>query len=82
MITLNVHEVKAHFSRYLNAVENGETVLLCRRNVPVAELRPLPKSTSQERPLGLARDRGQELPPAFFEPLPDEILSLFDGEGH
>ena len=43
MIRVNVAEAKAHLSRYLESVERGETVVLCRRNVPVAEIRALPK---------------------------------------
>ncbi|MBI5438635.1 MAG: type II toxin-antitoxin system prevent-host-death family antitoxin [Nitrosomonadales bacterium] len=42
MISLNINKAKAHLSKYLHAVESGETVVLCRRNVPIAEIRPLP----------------------------------------
>ncbi|MEI6415050.1 MAG: type II toxin-antitoxin system prevent-host-death family antitoxin [Pseudomonadota bacterium] len=34
MISLNINEAKAHLSKYLRAVEAGETLVLCRRNVP------------------------------------------------
>lgn len=40
MIRLNIHEAKTHLSRYLPEIERGETVVLCRRNVPIAEIRP------------------------------------------
>ena len=46
MISLNINEAKAHLSKYLHAVETGETVVLCRRNVPVAEIRLLPPKAS------------------------------------
>lgn len=36
MIPLNVTGAKAHWSKYLYAVEAGETVVLGRRNVPIA----------------------------------------------
>ena len=42
MIKLNVHEAKTHLSYYLQKLKRGETILLCRRNVPIAEIRPLP----------------------------------------
>jgi hypothetical protein len=29
------------------------------------------------RPIGI--DRGMEIPPSFFEPLPDELLEAFEG---
>jgi prevent-host-death family protein len=81
MITLNVNEAKAHLSKYLHAVEAGETVVLCRRNVPVAEIRLLPaKASTKSRPVGLAQDRGEPLPDSFFDELPEEILAAFAGE--
>ena len=80
MIKLNVHEAKTHLSRYLKRMEEeGEIIVLCRRNIPVAEIRPLPARPLQPRPIGLAE--GQfEVGPEFFEPLPDEVLRAFDGE--
>lgn len=82
MISLNINEAKAHLSKYLHAVESGETVVLCRRNVPVAEIRLLPSKTSTSpRPVGLAQDRGELLPESFFDELPKEILAAFGGEG-
>ena len=77
MIRVNVAEAKAHLSRYLERVERGETVVLCRRNVPVAEIRALPRPAREPRPVGI--DRGMTLPTAFFEPLPDELLAAFEG---
>lgn len=79
MIRLNIHEAKTHLSRYLKELERGETILLCRRNVPVAEIRQLPPAPEGRRPIGLAK--GQlTVPPSFFEPLPDEIIEDFEGK--
>ncbi|MBW1671332.1 MAG: type II toxin-antitoxin system prevent-host-death family antitoxin, partial [Deltaproteobacteria bacterium] len=36
MISLNVNEIKTHFSSYLSKVSKGETVIVCKRNVPIA----------------------------------------------
>ncbi|MDG4555411.1 MAG: type II toxin-antitoxin system Phd/YefM family antitoxin [Candidatus Competibacter sp.] len=80
MLKLNIHEAKTHLSRYLPALERGETLILCKRNIPIAEIRPLPKPRALPRPIGLAADRGVELPPEFFEPLPAELLAAFGGE--
>lgn len=78
MIVVNIHEAKAHWSEYLARVEAGETVTICRRNVPIAELRPVRKTPAEPRPIGLAE--GQvKVPPEFFEPLDDELLDLFEG---
>ena len=77
MIRVNVAEAKAHLSRYLESVERGETVVVCRRNVPIAEIRALPRRAPEPRPVGI--DRGMTVPVAFFEPLPDDLLAAFEG---
>jgi len=78
--TVNIHEAKAHLSALLNQVEKGETVVICRRNKPVAELHPVPEKEQQPRPIGLARG-DFNVSEAFFEPLPDEIVTRFEGTG-
>jgi len=78
MIRLNIHEAKTYLSRYLERLARGETIVMCKRNVPIAEIRPLPRSRREPRPIGL--DRGRfEVPAAFFDPLPDEMLEAFEG---
>ena len=77
MIKINTAEAKARLSHYLERVEGGETVVVCRRNVPVAEIRALPKRPLERRPVGI--DRGMTIPPSFFDPLPDEVLDAFEG---
>jgi prevent-host-death family protein len=83
METINVHEAKAHLSKYLARVEAGETLVIARRNRPVAQLVPLqPESQPKPpRPMGLAAGK-VHVPPGFFEPLDDELLDLFEGKGH
>ena len=39
MITVNMHEAKTRLSELVKAVETGETVVLCRNGVEVAEIR-------------------------------------------
>jgi antitoxin (DNA-binding transcriptional repressor) of toxin-antitoxin stability system len=77
MLRLNIAEAKTQLSRHLARVERGETIILCRRNVPIAEIRPLPRPLDEPRPVGL--DRGMKVSASFFEPLPDEVLDAFDG---
>lgn len=82
MISFNINETKAHLSKYLHAMKTGETVMLCRRNVPVAEIRLLPsKASTIPRPIGLAQDCGEPLPESFFDELPKEIWAAFGDEG-
>ena len=62
-----------------NLCPKGETILLCKRNVPIGEIRSIPKKHKSKRPIGLAKGMF-EVPPAFFEPLPDEYVKAFYGE--
>jgi antitoxin (DNA-binding transcriptional repressor) of toxin-antitoxin stability system len=78
MIKLNVHEAKTHLSRYLERLARGESIILCKRNVPIAEIRPLPAHRKAKRPLGLAKGKFK-LSPKFFKPLPPDILESFHG---
>jgi antitoxin (DNA-binding transcriptional repressor) of toxin-antitoxin stability system len=80
MIRLNVHEAKTHLSKYLPRLERGETIVLCKRNVPIAEIRPLPRRSEEPRPIGLGAGRFV-VPPEFFEPLPDDLVADFEGRG-
>ena len=61
----------------LDRVARGETIVLCRRNVPVAEIRPLAQRRTEERPVGI--DPGLVVPDSFFEPLPEDLLRAFEG---
>ena len=79
MIKLNIHEAKTHLSQHLAELAEGDVIVLCRRNVPIAEIRLLPRATTEPRPIGLAKGM-IEVPPAFFEPLPDDLLAAFEGD--
>jgi len=79
MITININEAKTHLSHYLDEVEKGERVVVCKRNRPVAELRPIAPRPTEKRPIGLARGTFT-VPDSFFDELPDETIALFSGE--
>ncbi len=80
MKRVSMHEAKTNLSRYIADLAPGHTILLCNRNEPIAELRALGKSPTQGVRIGVME--GQfELPDSFFEPLPDELLKAFNGEG-
>ena len=77
---VNVFEVKAKLSAYLDRVLAGERVVICRHNKPVAELRAVDEPRTQARPIGPLPGRPTfEVPASFFEPLPDEDLALWEG---
>ena len=80
MKVVNIAEAKAKLSEYLDAVASGESVVICKRNHPVAELRAVPGVRTTPRPVGGAAGR-LKVPPAFFDPLPEDVVSSFFPEG-
>ncbi len=76
MKKVNIYEIKARLSEYLDAVERGEQVVICRRNRPVAELRPIGAPRSSPRPVGGAETQ-IDIPASFFEPLPAGFVEAF-----
>ena len=79
MVTINVQEAKTHFSHYLDEVAKGESFILCKRNKPVAEIRPIISKEEASRPIGLSKGTFT-VPASFFDELPEETISLFSGE--
>ena len=54
---INLHEAKARLSHYARLVKAGETVILCERNKPFAEIRPIGEAATRKpkRILGLMK---------------------------
>lgn len=74
MVTVNMHEAKTRLSELVRAVEErGETVIICRDGVEVAELR---KRTKRRRPRNITPDPALRvvLAPGYdpTEPLSDD----------
>lgn len=68
MTSINLHEIKARLSYYARLVKSGETIILCDRNKPFAEIRPLPElaKPAPKRQLGLMKGMCP-VGPEFFE---------------
>jgi antitoxin (DNA-binding transcriptional repressor) of toxin-antitoxin stability system len=77
-VMVNINEAKTHLSEYARRVKRGGRVILCDRNKPFAEIRPLRLTKEGRRPFGLARGV-IEVPPDFLT-TDDEIEALFAGE--
>ena len=78
MTTVNVHEAKSQLSKLLARVERGEEVTIARAGKPVARL--VASRPSVPRSPGRLKGRFK-VPASFFEPLPEELLRAFEGEG-
>ena len=79
MDQVNIYEAKKNFSALLRKVQKGETIVIASHNRPIAELRPIHQPLQKKRPIGLEKGKFQ-VPPEFFELLPDEILDAFEGK--
>jgi antitoxin (DNA-binding transcriptional repressor) of toxin-antitoxin stability system len=76
---VNISELTRHLSRCLRRLQEGDTILLCRRNVPVAQIRPVAPERREPRRIGILRGE-LEVPDSFFGPLPDDLLDGFEGK--
>lgn len=75
-ISVNIHEAKAQLSHLLNLIEQGEVVEICRRNVPIAEVKKIKKKNKAKRQLGFLKGQVRILP-EFFDPMSEEELALW-----
>lgn len=74
---VNMHEAKTHFSKLVEAAMHGEETVIARSGKPVARLVPIsPKKP--KRQLGVLKNK-IEIADDFDGPLPDDILSSFEG---
>jgi len=55
---VNVADLKNHLSEHLEAVEQGEEIVICRRNVPFARITGMPPRRNRTK-LGFDRGRIQ-----------------------
>lgn len=81
MKTANIAELKNRLSDYLRLVENGETVEIAKRNVPIAHIVPLPKATTNKTRLGSFKGsvtvKGDLTAPAT----PEDDWDMLGGDG-
>lgn len=76
--SVGVHQAKTHLSQLIEEVEHGDEVVITRRGVEVARLVPSRAPTKRQ----FGRDEGLwTLPADFDDPLPDDLLDLFEGKG-
>jgi prevent-host-death family protein len=79
MPTYNIHEAKSQLSKLIDAMQQGETVIIAKAGKPVAVLGPL-RAAGPKRVRGVLK--GQiKLGPEFDEALPAELLESFEGRG-
>jgi len=55
MTKVNVAEIKNRFSHYLDLVAQGEPVQVCKRNVAIAQIVPIPAKKQNKTKLGCGK---------------------------
>jgi prevent-host-death family protein len=76
---VNIYAAKTHLSRLIDQVNAGEEIVITRHGRPVARLMPAAEAQPKRR-LGTLKGEvrvGED----FDEPLPDDLLDLFEGKG-
>jgi prevent-host-death family protein len=77
MKPVNIHEAKTHFSRLIDQVGSGETVVIAKSGVPVAKLTRIDAAPTPTRTGFLI---GRITVPDDFDRMGDhEIEAQFDG---
>jgi len=79
--SVNIHDAKTHFSRLVDEVAEGETVIIAKAGRPVAQLVPLPAAPPRRTSLiGFLHGRGS-VPDDFDRMGEDGISATFEGDG-
>lgn len=77
MQIINIHDAKTQFSKLIEAVSQGEEIVIARAGKPAARLVPIEAKRVVRRPGAL---KGKmRIADDFDAPLPDEILAAFEG---
>jgi len=81
MFKATVYEAKTNLSTLVKKAQKGETIIITsgREKTPVARLEAI-HPTGKKR-LGALETPGFTLTDAFFEPLPETELRLWNGDG-
>jgi prevent-host-death family protein len=79
MLRVNIADLKAKLSEYLDAVAAGEQVVVCNRNVPVAEIRAIAPTRTGPRDLSPMFPGATFMTDAFFEPMTEDELEQWYG---
>ncbi len=75
----NLYEAKSQLSRLVDRAAAGEEIIIGKNGRPLAKLVPVRRRGIRRRPGGW---KGKVvIRKDFDEPLPDEILRVFEGRG-
>ena len=77
MQTVNIHEAKTNFSKLIDAVGQGEEIVIAKAGKPAARLVPIQTQKPVRKPGAL---KGKiRIAEDFDAPLPDDLQAAFEG---
>ncbi len=77
MQTVNIHEAKTQFSRFVDRAEAGEEIVIARAGKPVARLVALESASLKPRKLGLGKKQFS-FPEKFDDLSAGDIADMFE----
>jgi len=78
MQIVNIHEAKTNFSRLVDAVSQGEEIVIAKSGRPAARLVPIQGQKVVRKPGAL---KGKiRVAEDFDAPLPDDLAAAFEGK--
>ncbi len=76
---VTIHAAKTNLSKLIEAALRGEEVVIARGDKPVVKL--VPVGTRSEFKFGVMADKLKGPIPDFLEPMSEEDLALWEGQG-
>ena len=74
---VSIADAKRKLPQLIKAAEQGTTITICRRGVPVADLVPTRKATKKCPKLGTLRGKIKIIDPDWWKPMTDEEVEDF-----
>ena len=77
MQIVNIHDAKTRLSKLIEAVAQGEEIVIARAGKPAAMLVPMPAPKTVRKPGAM---KGKiKIATDFDNPLPDDLQAAFEG---
>jgi len=73
----SVADAKNKLPELIKAVENGETVTICRRGVPTVDIVRTKVATRKRPKLGTLRNKIKIIDPNWWKPMAEEEVDAF-----
>ena len=74
---VSVADAKNKLPELIKAVEDGQSVTICRRGVPVVDMVRTKEPSRKKRTLGTLKGKIQVLDPNWWKPMSDEEVEDF-----